>query len=124
VSQAALIQTVLLMALVLAAALQGLAASGHFPPKLRMSARSPVLEAIILWGALALTIASLVTGIAAALRLIPWYAAVIGGGLSLLAAPPVLRLFPDRVVDGRGALLTLAGICAAIALVLLRLAAR
>jgi hypothetical protein len=123
VSQAALIQTVLLMALVLAATLEGLAASGHFPQKLRIPAPSHALEAIILWGSLLLTIACLATGIAAALRLIPWYAAVIGSGLSLLAAPPVLRLFPDRFVDGRGALLTLAGICAAIALVLIRLAA-
>jgi len=88
-----------------------------------MPGPSQALEAIILWGSLALTIACLVTGIAAALCLIPWYAAVIGGGLALLAAPPILRLFPDRIVDGRGALLILAGICAALALVLLRLAA-
>jgi len=123
VSQAAVVPTVLLMALVLAASLQGLAASGHFPRKCRMAGDSSVLEAVILWGSLALTIVSLVGGIAAALRLIPGYAVVIGGGLSLLAAPPVLQLFPDRFVDGRGALLTFAAACAVITLVLLRLAA-
>ena len=118
-SQAALMQTVLLIALVLAAALQGLAASGHFPRRRTTPIAAQALEAIIVWGSLALTIVSLIGGIVAALRLIPWYAAVIGGGLSLLAAPPALRLFPDRFVDGRGALLTLAGICAAVALVLI-----
>jgi hypothetical protein len=121
-SQAALIQTVLLMALVLAAALQGLAASGHFPRKRSAPGGPHALEATILWGSLALTIVCAVVGLAAALRLAPWYAAVIGGGLSLLAAPPVLQLFPDRFVDGRGGLLTFAAACAVIAIILGRLA--
>ena len=49
-------------------------------------------------------------------QLIPWYAAVIGGGLAILAAPLVLQQFPDRFVDGRAALLSFAAAGIALAL--------
>ena len=52
----------------------------------------------------------------AAWRLIPWYAAVIGGGLAILVAPFVLRQFPDCFVDGRASLLSFAAAGALLAL--------
>lgn len=120
-STEALIAVALFMALVLASALQGLAASGHFP-----RADQPVsgVAPLILFGTIALVAFSLTAGIAAALRVLPWYAAVIGGGLSVLAAPPVLRAFPDRFIDGRGSLLAFAAAGAVLALSLVCLLAR
>ena len=68
---------------------------------------------------MALVVLGLVGGIVAALRLTSWYAAIIGGGLSLLVAPLVLRWFPDRFVDGPGALLVFAGASTVFALLLI-----
>ena len=121
VSTEALIAVALFMALVLASALQGLAASAHFP-----RADRPVsgVAPLILFGTIARVVLSLAAGIAAALRLLPWYAAVIGGGLSVLAAPPVLQAFPDRFIDGRGSLLAFAAAGAVLALSLVCLLAR
>ena len=96
------------MALILAASLHGLAVSSHFPRRHRGPGLVSGFGPIILFGSMALVVVCLVPGIAAALRFVPWYAAIIGGGFSLLAAPLVLRWFPDRFVDGRGALVTFA----------------
>ena len=68
-----------------------------------------------------MTIASLVVALLAAWRLIPWYAAVIGGGFAILVAPLVLQQFPDRFVDGRASLLSFAAAGALLALLLVRL---
>lgn len=106
-------------ALILAAALQGLAVSGHFPRRRKETAFASRGGAIILYGSMALMVLCLAAGIAAALHVVPWYAAVIGGGFSLLAAPLVLRWFPDRFVDGRGAPIVFAGASAVLALVLI-----
>jgi len=116
----AVLAIVLFVALVLAASLQGLAASGHFPRSRRGPAAA--LEPVVLFGSIAVVIVCLAAGIAAALRLIPWYAAVIGGGLSILAAPPVLQRFSDRFVDGSRALATFAAACAVFALLLIWMA--
>jgi hypothetical protein len=108
-----LIAVALFMALVLGASLQGLAVSGHFP-----RAGQPPTSAVasaILFGTIALVAVSLAAGTAAALCLVSWSAAVIGGGLSVLAAPPVLQTFPDRFVDGRGSLLAFAAADAVLA---------
>lgn len=64
------------------------------------------------------TAASVVGAIAAAWILIPWYAAVIGGGGAILIAPLVLQAFPDRVVDGKTALIGLAATAAALTVLL------
>ncbi len=117
-----LIPLVLFMALVLAASLQGLAISGHFPRRQKASALTSGFGAVILFGSMALMLVCLVLGIVAALRFIPWYAAIIGGGFSLLAAPLVLRWFPDRFVDGRGAPAAFAGLSAVLALSLIWIA--
>jgi hypothetical protein len=121
VSMEALIALALFMALVLASALQGLAASGHFP---RADQPASGVAPLILFGTIALVALSLAAGSVAALRLLPWYAAVISGGLSILVAPPVLQAFPDRFVDGRGSLLAFAAAGAVFALSLVCLLAR
>lgn len=118
----ALIPIALFMALLLAASLHGLAASGHFPRAHHAPRPASSLMPIILFGSIALVFASFAAGIAAAARLIPWYAAIIGGGLAVLAAPPVLQRFPDRFVDGRGALVAFATISAVLALLLIWIA--
>jgi hypothetical protein len=123
-SNEALISIALFMALVLTSSVQGLAASGHFPRQRHASAFASGFGAMILFGSIALVILCLAAGIAAALHLIPWYGAIIGGGSSLLAAPPVLRMFPDRFVDGRGALIAFAAASAALAVSLIWMATR
>ena len=100
-----LVPLVLLVALIFAAALQGLTVSGHFPQR----RKAADFGTIVLFGSMVLVVLGLVGGIAAALRFVPWYAAIIGGGFALLAAPLVLRWFPDRFVDGRSAPLVFAG---------------
>jgi hypothetical protein len=115
-----LVPTLLFTALILAAALQGLSASGHFPRTAKGAASVP--GPIVLFGSLALAIVGFVAGAAAALRLAPWYAAVIGGGLAVLVAPLVLQVFPDRFVDGRGALIAFGGASAGFAILLIALA--
>jgi hypothetical protein len=69
-----------------------------------------------------MTAGSVVFGTAAALMLIPWYAAVIGGGAAILLAPLALQVFPDRVVDGKIALIGLATAAAVLAALLCWLA--
>ena len=110
-----LVPLVLLVALIFAAALQGLAVSGHFPRRRKAAA----FGTIVLFGSMALVVLGLVGGIAAALHFVPWYAAIIGGGFALLAAPLVLRWFPDRFVDGRSAPLVFAGASTVFALLLI-----
>lgn len=99
----AIVPLLLFVALVLAVALLGVAVSGHFPVQAKKTSgpRAPLLI-----GSLVVAGVCVVVGIAAALRFIPWHAAIIGGGFALLAAPLVLRVFPDKFVDGRGAVLT------------------
>ncbi len=85
-----------------------LSASGHFPRPAH-AAQNATVSPVLLWGASLAAVVALVTGIAAAGLLMPWYADVIAGGAAVLAAPLVLQRFSDRFVDGRGALLTFAG---------------
>jgi hypothetical protein len=109
--------TALFVALVLAASLYGLAASGHFPRSAK--APAPGVGAPVLFGSIVVVLACAVAGITAALTVVPWYVAVIGGGSAILAAPLVLQSFPDRFVDGRGALVAFAAVCAVTALLLI-----
>lgn len=64
------------------------------------------------------TAGSVAAGIAAAWMLIPWYAAVIGGGGAILLAPLALQVFPDRIVDGKTALIGFAAAAAGLAALL------
>lgn len=94
----------LFAAAVLLIALYALTVSGHFPAEFR----GPILlkgwGALLLWGTMAVTG---LTGIAILVRawsILPWYAAVIGGGATLLFAPLLLQPLPDSFVNGRRAL--------------------
>lgn len=113
---------ILFTALLLALSLLALTACGHFPAEHRAPAVASGFGLVLLYGAIALTLLSLLAGLFAAWRLIPWYAAVIGGGVSILMAPLLLQKFPDSFVDGRRSLAIFGGISIVLALLLLVLA--
>ena len=98
------------MLLLLSASLCGLSASGHFPAQHRAPTLRSGFGRFILFGSLALCLLCLFSGVALIWRTVPWYAAVIGGGGTVLAAPLLLRPFPDSFVNGRGALVTFSGL--------------
>ena len=122
--EAVLIPLVLFTALFLFVSLHVLAASGQFPREHRAPALMSRLGAIVLYGTIGIAFISLLVAFFAAWRLIPWYAAVIGGGLAILAAPLVLQQFTDTFVDGRASLMSFAGAGALLALLLIWLAGR
>ena len=94
--------------LMLVISLHGLTASGHFPRETRLPAMATGGGVAVLWLTILIVVACLLAGLLAAWRLIPWYAAVIGGGGGILVAPLVLQWFPDRFVDGKRGLLSFA----------------
>lgn len=104
----AVLLLLLFMTLVLTLSLHGLAAAGHFPRERRALALRSSVGMLILFGSLTIAPICLAVGLAVAWERIPWYAAVIGGGAVVLAAPLVLQLFPDSFVDSPGALITFA----------------
>jgi hypothetical protein len=101
----------------MSAALYGLTASGQFPSEHRAEALRSPAGAAVLWGTMAVGLATTSVGLGLAWRVLPWHAAVIVGGGVLLMAPLVLQKFPDSFVDGRSGLLTFAGIGAVLSLV-------
>jgi hypothetical protein len=102
---ASILPLAVFVALMFAASLQALAASGHFPKASRLPAISQGAGPVVLWASMVVTAGAVITGISAAWILIPWYAAVIGGGGAILLAPLALQGFPDRIVDGKTALI-------------------
>jgi hypothetical protein len=114
-----LIPLALLTALLLVSALYTLAASGQFPREHRAPVLATGLGAIVLYGTIVVTIASVVIALLATWRRIPWYAAVICGGFAILVAPLALRQFSDRFVDGRTSLFSFSAAAALLALLLL-----
>ncbi|MGP0090392.1 MAG: hypothetical protein ACLPKB_10620 [Xanthobacteraceae bacterium] len=122
--QDAVLPLALFMALMLSCSMHGLAASGHFPKEHRSAALSAGAGPFVLFGSLLLSFLSLATGLMLAARMIPWYAAVIGGGAMVLAAPLVLQLFSDATVNGRVALIVLSGASAVLAVSLIGMAGR
>jgi hypothetical protein len=118
----AILALVLFTLLILMLSLHGLSASGHFPRQHRATALNSPRGAVILYGTILIALTSLIAGMWAAWRLIPWYAAFIAGGLAILAAPLVLQEFSDSFVDHRGSLLSFAGASAALAIILVLLA--
>ena len=109
----------LFVTIVLAAALQGLAASGHFPSQNRARPLQSSAGTVLLYATIAMTAAALAGGVAAAWYAIPWPAVIIGSGAMLLVAPMILRLLPDAFVDGWGALLGFAGAAVVFTLLLI-----
>jgi hypothetical protein len=122
--EAVWIPLTLFTTLLLFVSLHALAASGQFPSEHRAPALMSGGGAIVLYGTIAVALISLLAALFAAWRLIPWYAAVIGGGLAILAAPLVLQQFTDRFVDGRSSLVSFAGAGALLAFILVWLAGR
>jgi hypothetical protein len=112
------IPLVLLAAVLLVFCLHTLAASGQFPREYRAPALVSGAGTIVLFGTMAVAMTSLVVALWVAWRLVPWYAAIISGGLAVLAAPLVLQQFPDSFVDGRGSLLSFSAAAALLALLL------
>jgi hypothetical protein len=97
----------LFMAGVLAAALYGLAASGHFPAEARSAKFNEPAGATILWATLVATTAAAASMLLQSWWVLPWYIALLGGGAVLLFAPLVLQALPESFVDSRRALLLL-----------------
>src|SRR5262245_65811520 len=104
--EALLIPLLLFTALLHFVSLHLLSASGQFPREHRSPSLTSALGALILYGTIAAAFTSLLAALFAAWKMIPWYAAVIGGGLAILVAPMVLPLLSYRSVDGRGSLLS------------------
>ncbi|MCL4766911.1 MAG: hypothetical protein KJZ80_11795 [Hyphomicrobiaceae bacterium] len=115
-------ELLLFMAAVLLVALYGLTVSGHFPIEHRAERLKSASGATLMWGTMtAAAIAGLIA-VAFAWRLIPWYAAVIGGGGMLLFAPLLLQPLPDSFVNGRRGLVAFAGASALLAIAMWRIA--
>ena len=86
-------------------ALYGLTASGHFPAEFRGETLRRGWGAIVLWGTMAIAGLAGLAILVRAWSVLAWYAAVIGGGATLLFAPLLLQALPDSFVNGRRALL-------------------
>jgi hypothetical protein len=114
----ALVPLIVFAALLLVLSLHGLAASGQFPHEHRKPALATAVGTALLYGSIAVAIVSLGVALLAAWRLIPWYAAIIGGCLAVLVAPLVLQQCPDRFIDGRASVLSFAAAGALLALVM------
>jgi hypothetical protein len=99
-------------------ALYGLTVSGHFPAELRAQRLKTGAGAAILWITLAAACLATITVVWVATAVLHWTAIVIAGGAMLLAAPLLLRLFPDRFVDGLVALVAFAAGAVVAALIL------
>jgi len=93
------------MAGVLAVALYGLTASGHFPAEARNAKFKSWPGAAVLWGTLAVTALAALSLLFKSWWILPWYLQVIGGGAALLFAPLLLQPLPDSFVNGRRGLL-------------------
>ncbi len=113
--------TLVFMAAVLVVATFTIAVSGHFPRQ----QRKPALEGRGGTLVIAVTIAAVgltaIIALGLAWTVIPWYAAVIGGGLMILLGPYVLHPFPDTIVNGRSVLLALAVLALALDALMLSL---
>jgi hypothetical protein len=112
----------LFVVLVLASGMHVLSASGHFPAHGRR-AELRGFGSSLLFGSITLVAAALIAGTIATAVSLPWPALVLGGGAAILLAPVTLQLFPDRFIDGRGALIWLA-VCTIAASALIGLTAR
>ncbi|HZQ12119.1 MAG TPA: hypothetical protein VFB31_04850 [Pseudolabrys sp.] len=115
---ASIITLAAFVALMLAASLEALSASGHFPKASRLPATAQGCGPAILWASMIATAASVIAALVAIWGVVPWYAAVIGGGGAILVAPLVLQNFPDHIVDGRAALIGFAAAAIGLAVLL------
>jgi hypothetical protein len=110
------IELLLFMGLLLSASLYVLAASGHFPYEHRSASLKSAVGTAVLFGSMAAVCACLLIGLVSIWDSVPWYAGIIAGGSVILAAPLVLRAFPDSFVNSRVALLGFLAVAAVISL--------
>jgi hypothetical protein len=103
------------MAGVLAVALYGLTASGHFPREVRAASLAGAWGGLALWGTLAVTALAAAGLLLKAWWRLPWHLAVIGGGAMLLFAPLLLQPLPDSFVDSRRGLIAFSAAAAVLA---------
>ncbi len=103
------------MAGVLAAALYGLTASGHFPAEVRSEKFKAGTGALLLWATLLATGAAAASMLVQSWWVLPWYLSLLGGGGMLLFAPLLLQSFPDSFVDGRRGLVAFSAVAVALA---------
>lgn len=96
------------MALVLTLCIFAVFAAGHFPYASRDRSLKTPAATLVIWASTCIAICSAVLSLVFALKTLPWYAAVIGSGLMILAAPLVAQTFPDSFVNSKAALLLLA----------------
>ncbi len=96
-------------------------AAGHFPAQSRAESFRTPSGAAVLWGSIGLVAISAIGALYFAAATLPWYAAVIGGGLMILTAPLAVQPLPNRVVDSRAALLAFAVLSLALGLTALQL---
>ena len=113
-----LLPLLLVTILLFAASLFGLAALGHFPRQTRQQALLRGSGPLVLWGSIVAVALSVALAAFAAWFFIPWYAAIITGGIAILLAPLALQCFSDTFVDGQSALLYFAAITSGLAAVL------
>lgn len=102
-------------ALVFAASLHLLSAIGHFPKQVRTNEIGKGAGPLILYGTILVVLLAAAAAIGLIMQAVPWYAAIISGGLAALSAPLMLPNFSDSFVDGRRALLVFA-LCTLLAL--------
>jgi hypothetical protein len=112
----------LFMAGVLAVALYGLTASGHFPADARSDKFRAGAGALVLWATLVATALAAASILIQSWWILPWYFSLLGGGTMLLFAPLLLQAFPDSFVDGRFGLLAFS-VCAVVLAALMRVTA-
>jgi hypothetical protein len=112
----------LFMVGVLAVALYGLTASGHFPAEARSDKFKARAGALVLWATLVVTALAATSMLIQSWWILQWYFSLLGGGAMLLFAPLLLQAFPDSFVDGRRGLLVFS-VCAVVLAALMRVAA-
>jgi hypothetical protein len=93
-----------------------LATLGHFPRAARNDAMKHGFGPTLLWGTIVIVAVCVVVAIVAAWRFIPWFAALIAGGIAILIAPLALQYFSDEFVDGRRGIAIFAGVDLVLAL--------
>ncbi len=86
-------------------ALYGLVVSGHFPSEYRGRKLQTRIGTVIIWATLVVASVAGIFALIVAIRVLPWPAIIISSGAMLLAAPLLLRPFPDRFVNGLLALI-------------------
>ena|SRR5689334_13229349 len=114
-----LVPLALFTTLFFVASLFVLTALGHFPRAARNETMSRGFGAVLLWGAIVVVALCVIVAVAAAWRFIPWFAALIAGGIAILVAPLALQYFSDAFVDGRRGVAIFAGLDLVLALALL-----